>query len=406
MSIFLRDITNNNSHTWESLINDINNVDKEFSLCSKSEYYEVFKSVIVSIISGESIVLFDIDITENERNSYIELYNIEPRTYSPNIKLNDVNDLLERIKNCSTNWSITLFTSGTTGQPKKIVHNFESITRNIKVSSNHSCDVWGLAYNPTHMAGIQVFFQALHNFNSIVRLFQLSPDTIHSEIESCKISHISATPTFYKLLLPSEHIHPTVKNITSGGEKFSNSIRDQILKMFPYAKITNVYASTEAGALFASKNDVFTLRSSFTGLVKIEQNQLMIHKSLLGVNIQENEWYKTGDLVELIDTESLSFRFISRASDLINVGGINVNPLEIEEVLQAHPGVKQSVVFCKNNSIFGNIICSQVVREDQDLTEFELRKYLQENLQEYKIPRMILFVGEITTTRSGKTKRI
>lgn len=79
---------------------------------------------------------------------------------------------------------MTLFTSGTTGLPKSVSHSFASITRQVKKSERHINDIWGFAFNPTHMAGLQVFFQALLNKNSIIRLFGLDTKEIIREIKN------------------------------------------------------------------------------------------------------------------------------------------------------------------------------------------------------------------------------
>jgi ribosomal protein L37AE/L43A len=92
------------------------------------------------------------------------------------------NELIEKLRTSAKSWKITLFTSGTTGVPKKVIHTFSSITRFVKVSSSNEKSIWGFAYNPTHMAGIQVFFQALLNGNSIIRLFGLNINDIYNNI--------------------------------------------------------------------------------------------------------------------------------------------------------------------------------------------------------------------------------
>ena len=53
---------------------------------------------------------------------------------------------------------ITIFTSGTTGQPKKVVHSIATLTRSVRLGDRYKGQIWAYAYNPTHMAGLQVFF--------------------------------------------------------------------------------------------------------------------------------------------------------------------------------------------------------------------------------------------------------
>ena len=70
------------------------------------------------------------------------------------------------------------------------------------------------------MAGLQVFFQAFENQNTLVNVFSLARNEVYSLIEKYSVTHISATPTFYRLLLPFEKEYSSVQRITFwGGEK-------------------------------------------------------------------------------------------------------------------------------------------------------------------------------------------
>lgn len=410
MNVFLKDIDNVNIVTWDYLIDDINNTSIYNPYCKSSDYYTVFKHIILSLLTDEEIILLDSDFTESElinltgRSDYTEFDKPIEKCKASN--LSNQRELLEKLSNSPDNWKITLFTSGTTGIPKKVSHNFKSITRFVKVSERNEKSIWGFAYNPTHMAGIQVFFQALLNGNSIVRLFGLHTKDIYTEITNNGITHISATPTFYRLLLPCNETFPSVERITSGGEKFNEKTFKQLNEIFPNAKITNVYASTEAGTLFASQNDIFSVRPEYEHLIHIENNELLIHSSLMGsTETKVDEWYNTGDVIEIVSKKPLKFRFVNRKSEMINVGGYKVNPLEVEEAILALTDIKNVRVYSKSNSVLGNIICCEVVTNSNQITESSIRTFLQSRIQEFKIPRIIRFVDELTTTRTGKLKR-
>lgn len=410
MNIFLANVEKNRIVSWSQLIEDIKNTNSFNPYCKSSDYYTIFKQIILSLLAGEEITLLDSDFTENELIKLTGYSNFEdfnkPFSLTQTTGITDKIDLLNKLNSTSENWKITLFTSGTTGLPKKVSHNFSSISRFVRISEQNQNSVWGFAYNPTHMAGVQVFFQALLNGNSIIRLFGLNTEEIYGEIENHHITHISATPTFYKLLINTKHLFPSVKRITSGGEKFNDKVFEQLIKIFPNAKITNVYASTEAGTLFASHNDVFSIRKEFEDLIIIKNNELMIHKSLMGSsNLQIDKWYDTGDLVEIISEQPLKFRFLNRKSEMINVGGYKVNPNEVEDAISSMQNIENVRVYAKSNSVLGNIICCEVVTKDEQVTEASIRTFLQSVLQEYKIPRIIRFVEELTTTRTGKLKR-
>ena len=410
MNIFLKDIDNDRLVTWDFLIDDINKTSIFNPYCKSADYYTVFKQIILSLLIDEEIILLDSDFTESElinltgHSDFAEF--IKPVDKSKFPILGNQKELIEKLSNPSENWKITLFTSGTTGIPKKVSHDFNSITRFVKVTERNKKSIWGFAYNPTHMAGIQVFFQALLNGNSIIRLFGLDTKDIYTEITNNGITHISATPTFYRLLLPCNETFPSVVRITSGGEKFNEKTFKQLNQVFPNAKITNVYASTEAGTLFASQNDIFSVRPEYESLIHIENNELLIHSSLIGrTETNIDEWYNTGDIIEILSKNPLKFRFVNRKSEMINVGGYKVNPLEVEEAILELTDIKNVRVYSKSNSVLGNIICCEVVVSSNQITESSIRTFLQSKIQEFKIPRIIRFVDSLSTTRTGKLKR-
>ncbi|MEG1543985.1 MAG: AMP-binding protein, partial [Tannerellaceae bacterium] len=278
----------------------------------------------------------------------------------------------------------------------------------VRKGNNHNNDIWGFAYNPTHMAGLQVFFQAFLNGNTLIRLFGQNKESILSLINRYKISHLSATPTFYRLLLPADQKLVSVKRITSGGEKFDDHACKQLSAIFPNAKITNVYASTEAGTLFATQGDIFSIKEEMKHLIKIENNLLYLHRSLMGESTAielDGEWYNTGDLIEIISEFPFKFKFVSRQNEMINVGGYKVNPTEVEQAIRELSAVQDVFVYGKKNSVLGNVICSEVISSSSLLSEVYIREYLKTHLQEFKIPRIIKFVNSITTTRTGKIDR-
>ncbi|KAF5038585.1 Long-chain-fatty-acid--CoA ligase [anaerobic digester metagenome] len=139
-------------------------------------------------------------------------------------------------------------------------------------------------------------------------------------------------------------------------------------------------------------------------------NELLINERLLGIsdNLKLTDgWYNTNDLVEMLNDGS--FRFISRKSEIINVGGYKVNPLEVEDVLRELPDIKDAYVYARDNSVTGKLIAVDVIK-DSDLEEknlkIKIKEYANLKLQPWKIPRIIKFVDNIEETRTGKRKRV
>lgn len=406
MSLFYSEA--GHSHSYDDLINEVANRKQYPYVVRHLDYYSIFMDIIISLVANKGLIIIDSDLSDEEyKNIGLDESILQKKVEVESKYIKDVNDILYHVKNVDK-WELTLFTSGTTGVPKRITHNLKSITKAVKVSGQNSQDVWGFAYNPTHIAGIQVFFQALFNLNHIVRLFQLSKSEIFSAISNYSVTNLSATPTFYRLLLDPKNSFPSIKRITSGGEKFDENLRLPLQRMFPNAKILNVYASTEIGTLFASEGEIFTVKQHLQDFVKVVDEELYVAGEFVGKSEDiklVGGWFKTGDRVEIIALDPLSIRFLGRVNESINVGGYKVFPTEVEELINSIPGVKRSLVYGKKNSVLGNIVLCDVERSDNSLTEPQILEFLGDKLQPFKIPRIIRFVDEIETTRTGKISR-
>lgn len=406
--LFYADIVNGCEVTTSQLVDVLQQKGTISNLCLLNNYFDVFCHIISSLIVDVPVVLLDSDISVDEKRELInDIPAAEYEIYDKMSLINEQN-YLQAITQSKNNWSLTLFTSGTTGLPKRVSHTYQSLTRNVRQANSNDA-VWGFAYNPTHMAGLQVFFQALLNQNTIVKIFGMGKKEIVDSIIKYNISHISATPTYYRLLLPIEQQGTSVVRLTSGGERFDDVTLNKLKSAFPNAKVTNVYASTEAGTLLASDGDIFVIKPTIQQYFKITDNELLIHKSLLGKSdtIKLNDdWYHTNDLVEVVSEDPIRFKFVSRKNEMINVGGYKVNPNEVENALRSHDNISEALVYAKENKILGNIICCDVVLyKNCDLSESDVRLFLKNKLQEYKIPRIVKFVGEIKVTRTGKLTR-
>lgn len=402
--IFLYD---SETYTYNDLLKVISGSGSYYPFYRTKELFPYFANLVKALVAGMPLTLIDSDINASEIDGVNESdINAEcsftPKTYQ---SMEEVVVAIQQSKS-----EITIFTSGTTGQPKKVVHSVATLTRAVRSGEKYSGQIWAYAYNPTHMAGLQVFFQAFENQNTLVNVFNQPREYVYQQIREKGITHISATPTFYRLLLPFEQAYESVIRVTLGGEKSDQHLYDSIMKIFPNAKINNVYASTEAGSLFAAKGDCFQVPEGIKDKFKVVDDELLIHKSLLGSSDSfkfADDYYHSGDLIEWVDETQGLFRFKSRKNELINVGGYKVNPGEVETAIQDIEGVRQAMVYGKANSILGNVLCADVVQETGfSLTELDIKKVLSSQLQDFKVPRRIKFVEEISLTRTGKMKRV
>lgn len=398
-------IDGNKEYSYDDLIKNINSVKNIKKIIQTENVFDMFTNLIASIIYDIPITIINGYLTSTEIG-LMKLTNELDK--SVNIKnLIQIDKLIFFKLFNPSNWTITLFTSGTTGVPKKITHTFSSLNRNIRQDSNNNT-VWGLTYNETSIAGLQVFFQAFMNGNTIINLFNKSQNEIFNNIEKYKITHISATPTFYRLLFSTQKTFESVIRLTMGGEKFDINLLKKLQKIFFNAKILNIYASTEIGTLFVSRQDVFEINEQLKDFVKIENDELLIHKDYIGIFENNNDiiqnFYKTGDLVKVINKNPLTFKIIGRKNDIVDVGGYNVNLTEIESIINSHPDVILSRVYSRKSSITGNILMADV-KTKSDICEKELVKFLSTKFQPYKIPRIFNFVDDLTITKAYKVAR-
>lgn len=404
MAIFLH--SEEKEYSYEMLVDSINQHQEYYPLFKSHDIFAYFENLVKAIATNSPLVLLDSDLNPSEVAG-VDESQVNVVVQLPEYCFEDINAVVAALQNSTS--EITIFTSGTTGQPKKVVHSIDTLTRSVRLGDKYKEQVWAYAYNPTHMAGLQVFFQAFENLNTLVNVFNMQRSEVYAKIEQYQITHISATPTFYRLLLPFEKEYPSVQRVTLGGEKSDTHLYENIMKIFPKAKINNVYASTEAGSLFAAKGDCFQIPEKIRDKFTVVDDELLIHRSLLGKSDSfkfDGDYYHSGDLIEWVNKEDGIFKFKSRKNELINVGGYKVNPGEVEDAINAIAGVRQSLVYGKANSILGNVLIAEVqLEEGADVTDIEIRKTLKDQLQDFKIPRKIKFVEAFSLTRTGKLKR-
>lgn len=406
-NVFLKDEEEGLELSYSELLKEVTSAKSFVPYLKSTSLTQFYTNLIIGLASGNEVVLIDPDFSETEIEKLLGSVDLLHQQKAVEVKADSIEQLLSSIE--SNGGTLSLFTSGTTGLPKKVTHTVSNFIRGVRRSDSHSNNVWALAYNPTHMAGLQVFFQALYNVNSMVNIFGKTRVDIFKAIESAGITHLSATPTFFRMLLPADTSFSSVSRITFGGEKSDKNLHDKIRVLFPDARLNNIYASTEAGAILTARNDEFEIKKEVIGKVEIRDNEIVVHRSLLGNSADlklDDDWYHTNDIVEITSTDPLRFKIASRGNELINVGGYKVNPNEVEESMLMIDGIKDCRVFGKPNSVLGTILCAEFVPQNgTDISGNDIKKHLANELQDFKIPRIIKSVEQLELTRTGKLKR-
>lgn len=114
-----------------------------------------------------------------------------------------------------------------------------------------------------------------------------------------------------------------------------------------------------------------------------------------------NGWYHTGDLGKV--DEDGYFYIVDRKKDMVIVGGLNVYPREVEEVLFTHPAVADAAVIGMPDPLRGEeVVAVIVLKPDLKVTEHELIHHCRTSLANYKVPRRVLFRNSLPRSGTGK----
>jgi len=376
--------------TYEELLTSINGTTKISEEYRAANYFDFAVNVLTAIVHNQDVVLIDY------RNSFVKA-----STSFIDVSKVDLSmpSMLERIKKSTS--KIGIYSSGTEGNPKLIYQPVSRLLQSVRIEGLYENSVWGFTYNPAHSAGIQMLLQVVCNQAAIVDLYKCSRTQVLAQLEDHQVQFLSATPTFYRTLAPYDFKFEAVKSITLNGEKSSQELIDKVKSCFPNARVRNIYGSTEAGPLMSSDSTKFKVPTRLIEKVKIENDELCLHKSLVSRSVESSEWYATGDLVEIVEKDPLTINFVSRRSRIINVGGQNVNPQEVEERLLTHGAVKDSRVYGRKSSLMGHLVVAEV-QVMSDVSEKDLLDYCRQHLTNYKVPRIIKFVELIKVGRTGK----
>ena len=328
--------------------------------------------------------------------------------------------------NQSAESGVTILTSGTTGTPKAARHSWESLLRPVRRGDNTSeSQIWLLAFRPHLYAGLQVILQCLINGGCLIMLgAEATPEAISKTVSRQRVQFASATPTYWRRLLlfgDRDALAATpLKQITLGGEATDQPLLNELSSIFPNARITHIYATTELGRCFSVSDGRagfptrFLDSASADGVeLKIEDDQLLVRSAnaMTGYdadsssqNFDAAKWFATGDRVR---SEGDRVYFVGRETDIINVGGNKVSPIEVENVLRSVDGVADIRVFGKASSIAGQLVaCELVVQSGHEpAIVLDAVRVAARTLSRFQQPRDIQVVDAIEVSSAGKTIR-
>lgn len=301
---------------------------------------------------------------------------------------------------------LVLFTSGTSGQPKGVVHDFELLMEKFREKRPSFRTLNFLVFD--HWGGLNTLLHGLSNGSVVVLPEQRTVNYICSIVEEFKIELLPATPSFLNILLASQawktYDLSSLKIISYGAEPMPLPTLKRLADVFRSVELRQTYGLIELGVLRAkSRGDSslwvklggegYVLRV-IDGILQIKAKSAMIGYIGMQSPFTEDGYFITGDRVE-VDGEY--FKILGRNTDLINVGGEKVYPLEVESALLSCDNVTEAFVYGAPHPILGTIVCADVMLnfpEELSQLRVRLKKFCNANLESYKVPVKISLANQ------------
>lgn len=355
------------------------------------------------IETAQGDILFTID--ENDKGSINKL------PYSGQHELYD--ELRKR-----EHPGLVLFSSGTTGRSKAILHDVHHLLKKYTVKRHDFTTLAFLLFD--HIAGIDTLLYVLSNGSCLVTVEDRSPHAICRAIEKYKVEVLPVSATFLNLLIFSEahtqHDLSSLKYIAYGSEVMLEPTLKKCALLFPDVTILQKYGTTEVGTLRSKSKSSDSLWMKIGGEgfeTRIVDSILQIkaHSAMMGYlnapsPFTDDGWFVTGDTVEQ-DGEYI--RIHGRHCDIINVGGEKVFPTEVENLIQTMDNVSEVLVYGEKNNITGNIVCADVsLLTEENPREFTIRlkKFCAKSIQPYKVPIKVHIVDGLKLSERFKKVRL
>ena len=344
--------------------------------------------------------------------------------------------------------AVLLFTSGTTSAPKCVVlrheHLLAYVLQTIDPASADESDAALVSVPPYHIAGIAAVLTNVYAARRVLYLPQFTPEGWIELIASEEVSSAMVVPTMLARVV--EHLAdrtahvPTLTSLAYGGSRLPQPVLERALRVFPSVDFVNAYGLTETSstiavlgpddhrAAIATEDPAIRARLGSAGRLVVgvegqirsvdgticavdEPGELFVRGPQIsgeyvgtGSTLDDENWFSTKDRA-WFDADGYLF-IEGRMDDTIIRGGENVAPAEIEDVLLAHPDIREAAVLGRPDDEWGERIVAFVVAKTSLAPDEDgVRQWVRERLRGSKTPDDVYFRDELPHTATGKLLR-
>ncbi len=338
---------------------------------------------------------------------------VEPRAVEPS------NALLLGLREAGDP-GLVLFSSGSSGTPKAILHNLRVVAEKFRRQGPAMVAIAFLMLD--HFGGINTILSILSGLGTVVTVPDRSVVGICRTIEEQRVEILPTTPSFLGMLVRSDALDrfdlSSLKRITYGTEVMPQGTLDRVRKGFPGVVLQQTYGLSEVGVLRSKSRPDGSLwvwvggdgfqTKVVNGVLWIKSDYSMIGYLNAPSLFDDEGWFNTQDLVE-VDGEWL--RILGRDSDLINVAGQKVYPAEVEQMIIEIDNIKDVAVYGEPHALLGQAIVARVATvEPEDVASLKarIRSAGARQLASYKLPTKVVLVdeAELYSARLKKRRRV
>ncbi|WP_298873277.1 non-ribosomal peptide synthetase [uncultured Bradyrhizobium sp.] len=332
-----------------------------------------------------------------------------------------------------------LLTSGTAARPKMV----PLTHRNVCLSARNAGRVLALAPQDRLLNVLPLFhahglisglLTALAAGSSVIATAGFDAPSFFGWTRDLQPTWYTAVPTIHRALLTAAEASPerirssSLRVIRSASSSLAPAILNGLEAIFG-VPVLETYGMTEAASQIAANPfelrkigsvgraagpEIAIMDEAGRALAHGQHGEIMLRGPNMSRSYYNDEaatraafrngWFRTGDLGYL-DADGYLF-IVGRIKDVINRGGQKISPLEVEEVLLAHPAVLEAGVFAVPHAKLGeNVAAVVVLRDNAETTSDQLRQFARKRLAAYKVPSLIRSMAALPKGASGKVKR-